>query len=88
MLPFESSAERPGYCLSCYSERNAGRRVKAQGDETRPFNKPVRQQPARENRLTPPRYRSRRSNKQSALRDAHSLPVMPRMPNKLVTRAT
>ena len=53
MLPFEPSAERPGYCLSCYSERNAGGRVRAQGDETRPFNKPVQQQPARENRLTP-----------------------------------
>jgi ATP-dependent RNA helicase DeaD len=50
MLPFEPTAERPGYCLSCYSERNAGGRAKAQGAETRPFNKPVRQQPVREER--------------------------------------
>jgi ATP-dependent RNA helicase DeaD len=48
MLPFEPTAERPGYCLSCYSERNASGTGKGQSAEARPLSKPARQQPIRE----------------------------------------
>jgi ATP-dependent RNA helicase DeaD len=41
MLPFEPTTERPGYCLSCFSERNSGAPKAAKNDG--PLIKPTRQ---------------------------------------------
>ncbi len=42
MLPFKPTAERPGYCLSCYSDRNNGN-AKDRSSSILPSRKPGRQ---------------------------------------------
>ena len=47
MLPFEPTAERPGYCLTCFSERGNDK-AKSAATNVRPVSKSERQQPMRE----------------------------------------
>jgi ATP-dependent RNA helicase DeaD len=74
MLPFEPTAERPGYCLSCFSERNGGDAKANQGakNDERPLIKPTRQrrpvrdaEPAREPRAARPTRSTRQEPKDS-----------------------
>jgi len=68
MLPFAPTAERPGYCLSCYSERNTG---KAKSAPT--ATKPARQQPVSEASPARPVTSRRAAPERSEPRDSASV---------------